>query len=101
MLHLWDVTQGEEAMDPEPGSGKLRNLRNASPSTLPGSAARLGLSTVEESLELQQDAIGILGHELRNPLSAIVALARGLMNRGDLPADANVRLAQIDRAAQR
>jgi signal transduction histidine kinase len=45
--------------------------------------------------------MGILGHELRNPLSAIAALARVTMSRGDLPDDVRQRLAQMDRAAQR
>ncbi len=44
---------------------------------------------------------GILGHELRNPLSAIAALARVTMSREDLPHDVRERLAQMDRAAQR
>ncbi len=44
---------------------------------------------------------GILGHELRNPLSAIAALARVTMSREDLPEDVRERLAQMDRAAQR
>jgi signal transduction histidine kinase len=45
--------------------------------------------------------LGILGHELRNPLSAIAALARVTMARDDLPGDVRERLAQMDRAAQR
>jgi signal transduction histidine kinase len=45
--------------------------------------------------------VGMLGHELRNPLSAIVALARVTMSRDDLPGDVRERLAQMDRAAQR
>jgi signal transduction histidine kinase len=50
----------------------------------------------------QRDRVmGILGHELRNPLSAIVALARVTMSRDDLPGDVRERLAQMDRAAQR
>ena len=44
---------------------------------------------------------GILGHELRNPLSAIAALARLTMSREDLPHDVRERLAQMDRAAKR
>jgi signal transduction histidine kinase len=45
--------------------------------------------------------MGIVGHELRNPLSAIAALARVTMSRDDLPGDVRERLAQMDRAAQR
>ena len=45
--------------------------------------------------------VGMLGHELRNPLSAIAALARVTMSRDDLPGDVRERLAEMDRAAQR
>src|SRR5262249_46037328 len=45
--------------------------------------------------------MGILGHDLRNPLSAITALARVTMQREDLPGDVRERLAQMDRAAKR
>jgi signal transduction histidine kinase len=50
---------------------------------------------------MQEQAMGVLGHELRNPLSAIAALARGTMRREDLPNDVRERLQQVDRAAQR
>jgi signal transduction histidine kinase len=45
--------------------------------------------------------VGILGHELRNPLSAIAALARVTMSREDLPRGVRERLVEMDRAAQR
>jgi len=45
--------------------------------------------------------VGILGHELRNPLSAINALARVTGQREDLAADVRERLVQIERAAAR
>jgi len=45
--------------------------------------------------------VGIVGHELRNPLSAIAALARVTLSREDLPGDVRERLAQMERAAQR
>jgi signal transduction histidine kinase len=50
---------------------------------------------------LRELAMGILGHELRNPLSAIAVLARGTMLREDLSVEVRERLLQIDRAAQR
>jgi sigma-B regulation protein RsbU (phosphoserine phosphatase) len=50
---------------------------------------------------LRDRVVGILGHELRNPLSAIVALARVTMSREDLPGEVRERLSQMDRAAQR
>jgi signal transduction histidine kinase len=49
----------------------------------------------------RDQVMGILGHELRNPLSAIAALARVTMSRDDLPVDVRQRLAEMDRAAQR
>jgi signal transduction histidine kinase len=54
-----------------------------------------------QALALREQAMGILGHELRNPLSAIAILARGTMRREDLPDDVRERLVQVDRAAQR
>jgi signal transduction histidine kinase len=50
---------------------------------------------------VREQAIAILGHELRNPLSAIALLARGTMRREDLPGEVRERLVQVDRAAQR
>lgn len=101
MLHLWDASAAEEATEGEASSDRVRSLRSTSPSTLAGPAGRARPQRVTGTLALEADAIGILGHELRNPLSAIAALARGLMHRTDLAEDAKARLLQIDRAAQR
>jgi signal transduction histidine kinase len=54
-----------------------------------------------QALALRERAMGILGHELRNPLSAIAVLARGTLRRQDLPDEVRGRLVQVDRAAQR
>jgi len=54
-----------------------------------------------DALEFRDQVMGILGHDLRNPLSAITALARVTMQREDLPAELRERLAQMDRAAKR
>ena len=51
--------------------------------------------------EVVGEMVGIVGHELRNPLNAIAALARVTMSRGDLPGDVRQRLEQMDRAARR
>ena len=40
-----------------------------------------------DALAFRDQVMGILGHDLRNPLSAITALARVTMQRGDLPGD--------------
>jgi signal transduction histidine kinase len=54
-----------------------------------------------DALAFRDQVMGILGHDLRNPLSAITALARVTMRRDDLPGDVRERLAQMDRAAKR
>jgi signal transduction histidine kinase len=54
-----------------------------------------------DALEFRDQVMGILGHDLRNPLSAITALARVTMQREDLPGDVRERLVQMDRAAKR
>jgi signal transduction histidine kinase len=54
-----------------------------------------------EALAFRDRVLGILGHDLRNPLSAITALAKMTMGRDDLPAGVRERLAQVDRAAKR
>jgi signal transduction histidine kinase len=54
-----------------------------------------------EALAFRDRVIGILGHDLRNPLSAIAALARSTMRREDLPAGVHERMVQVDRAANR
>ena len=60
------------------------------------------MTEIEEGSGTFRDRLmGVLGHELRNPLSAIAALARVTMSRDDLPGDVRERLVQMDRAAQR
>jgi signal transduction histidine kinase len=60
------------------------------------------LSEIDDpGLTSRDQVMGIVGHELRNPLSAIAALARITMSRDDLPGDVRQRLAEMDRAAQR
>jgi signal transduction histidine kinase len=54
-----------------------------------------------DALAFRDQMMGILGHDLRNPLSAITALAQVTMRRDDLPGDVRERLAQMDRAAKR
>jgi signal transduction histidine kinase len=54
-----------------------------------------------EALAFRDRVIGILGHDLRNPLSAIAALARSTMRREDLPSGVQERMVQVDRAANR
>jgi signal transduction histidine kinase len=54
-----------------------------------------------QALAFRDQVIGILGHDLRNPLGAVRALATLLRRRGDLPAGARESVAEIDRASER
>lgn len=53
------------------------------------------------ALVFREQMMGILGHDLRNPLSAVRALASILERRKDLPQDVRKCLTEIDRAGQR
>jgi PAS domain S-box-containing protein len=53
------------------------------------------------ALVFREQVMGILGHDLRNPLSAVRALASLLLRREDVPASARESLAEIDRASRR
>ncbi len=54
-----------------------------------------------QALVFREQVMGILGHDLRNPLSAVRALATLLLRREDLPESARESLAEIGRAGQR
>jgi signal transduction histidine kinase len=54
-----------------------------------------------EALDFRDRVLGILGHDLRNPLSAISALTALTMDRQDLPAGVRERLVQVGQAARR
>jgi signal transduction histidine kinase len=54
-----------------------------------------------EALAFRDRVLGILGHDLRNPLTAITALATSTMGREDLPSGVRERLSQVDLAARR
>jgi PAS domain S-box-containing protein len=54
-----------------------------------------------QALSFRDQVIGILGHDLRNPLGAVRALAALLQRRGDLPDSARAAVAEIDRAGER
>jgi PAS domain S-box-containing protein len=53
---------------------------------------------LSETLEFREQMMGILGHDLRNPLGAITMASDALMRRSDLPADAH-ELARVIRHA--
>jgi signal transduction histidine kinase len=54
-----------------------------------------------QALAFRDQMMGILGHDLRNPLSAVRALASLLLERRDLPGSVRENVAEIGRAGQR
>jgi PAS domain S-box-containing protein len=54
-----------------------------------------------EALGFRERMMGILGHDLRNPLSALSVADAMLLRRKDLPADAREQALRIRRAADR
>jgi PAS domain S-box-containing protein len=54
-----------------------------------------------QALVFREQMMGVLGHDLRNPLSAVRALASLLLRREDLPENVREGLAEIGRAGQR
>jgi signal transduction histidine kinase len=54
-----------------------------------------------QALVFREQMIGILGHDLRNPLGAIRALATLLLRREGLPENVRESVAEIGRAGQR
>jgi PAS domain S-box-containing protein len=54
-----------------------------------------------EALVFRERMLGVLGHDLRNPLSAMATLASMLLRRNDLAEDAREQVAEIDRAGKR
>jgi signal transduction histidine kinase len=56
---------------------------------------------LKSAVDLRERVMGILGHDLRNPLAAMTLAASTLLRRGDLPDDATRTIARIDRGARR
>ncbi len=54
-----------------------------------------------QALAFREQMMGILGHDLRNPLGAVRALAALLLRRDDVPESARESIAEIGRAGQR
>jgi len=54
-----------------------------------------------EALAFRERMMGILGHDLRNPLSAVRVLSSLLLRREDLGESARGQVAEIERAARR
>jgi PAS domain S-box-containing protein len=56
---------------------------------------------LKTAVELRERVMGILGHDLRNPLAAVNMAATSLVRREDLPPDAQRTAARIERGARR
>jgi signal transduction histidine kinase len=56
---------------------------------------------LSRTLAFREQLMGILGHDLRNPLSAVRVLASLLSRREDLPASVRQSISDIERAGQR
>jgi PAS domain S-box-containing protein len=95
--------------------GETRHLLVSQEPLRDGSGAVVGLSgaatditeqkhaqeQLAQGLAFREQMVGILGHDLRNPLGAVRALAALVLRRADLPQNARECVAEIDRAAQR
>ena len=60
-----------------------------------------GVRDLEQALLLRDELMGIVGHDLRNPLSAIVSLVALSKDGDSLPPRARDRLARVEAAAAR
>lgn len=53
------------------------------------------------AVEMREKVMGVLGHDLRNPLNAMELASQILQQRDDLPPDAQAKVTIINRAAHR
>jgi PAS domain S-box-containing protein len=56
---------------------------------------------LSQALAFRDQMMGILGHDLRNPLGAVRVVAALLLRRGDLPEDVRASVREIERAGRR
>jgi signal transduction histidine kinase len=88
-----------EALEPvRDRAGKIIGLIGAATDITEQKDAQLQLS---EALTFRERMMGILGHDLRNPLSTIIVTAGLLLQRNDLAPDARDQLLRGRRAAER
>jgi PAS domain S-box-containing protein len=80
------------------GSGAIVGLTGAATDITDQKRAQEELA---QALVFREQMMGMLGHDLRNPLAAVRALASLLLRREDLPESARESLAEIGRAGQR
>jgi PAS domain S-box-containing protein len=80
------------------GSGAIAGLTGAA--TLINDQKR-AQEELAQALGFRERMIGILGHDLRNPLAAVRVLATLLLRQEDLPEGARTRVEEIARAGER
>jgi PAS domain S-box-containing protein len=56
---------------------------------------------LKNAVDLRERVMGILGHDLRNPLAAMTLAASTLLRRGDLPDEVTRTIARCERGARR
>ncbi|HXU70704.1 MAG TPA: ATP-binding protein [Polyangia bacterium] len=62
---------------------------------------RQTLTALEQAVTFREQLMGILGHDLRNPLNAVLAASSLLRRRSDLSPPAREHVERIERAARR
>lgn len=80
------------------GSGALTGITGAASDITDQKRAQEELA---QALVFREQVMGILGHDLRNPLGAVRVLASLLLRREGLPEDMRESLEEIDRAGKR
>jgi PAS domain S-box-containing protein len=80
------------------GSGAIVGLTGAATDITEQKHAQEQLA---QALAFRDQMMGVLGHDLRNPLGAVRALSTLVLRRTDLAQNARECVAEIDRAAQR
>jgi PAS domain S-box-containing protein len=80
------------------GSGAIVGLTGAATDITEQKRVQAELA---QALAFRDQMVGVLGHDLRNPLSAARALITLVLRRDDLPEGARRSLAEVDRAGER
>jgi PAS domain S-box-containing protein len=80
---------------------KLSPIRNAAGAPETVAVCSRDIHEHKLALAFRDQMVGILGHDLRNPLGAVSALAQLSLLRADLPDNVRSHLEQIKQAAQR
>jgi PAS domain S-box-containing protein len=101
-IHLSFLEEGHEmllAVDPLRDAGGA--IAGVIGSATDITAAKRARQELGQALEIREQVMGVLGHDLRNPLTAISVSAALLIRNDGLPDQARRAAARIDRAARR